>query len=340
MAGWDRRNKKTCTQVNASNESFRGELREQSERRSVLLVLSIKFFFIWCLHSVYGQVWVERYSNLHVLKCFWTTTGAMSASFMLRAAWSARASPLAKHQHGGTKELAAHIKAQNKTRKESRPQHAGETAEEVPRRLARCKGRRRQRYSCLVHERSGFEKFGLECSGWNFSNPRKLSLHWNTTSPHRQVDRCKQQVCAHELHLRRRLTLLELDAGEDPVFDFYLDNQVDGKLTIGGVHGAHFTGGEPATGMLILDAYAIVDSVTNLLVGPSKDKDVKSSELVDHHLVQPRVHRQLNLPLAVPSTRSPRRIVSSSIWVTIPSTHSSASSLLAQVRLGLCSIPL
>ena len=86
--------------------------------------------------------------------------------------------------------------------------------------------------------------------GWNFSKPRKLSLHWNTTSP-------------------RRLTLLELErrtlwesltesaawlgsrfsgigayasvrsnnAGEELVFAYFFDNQVDGKLTLCGING-------------------------------------------------------------------------------------------------------
>ena len=32
-----------------------------------------------------------------------------------------------------------------------------------------------------------------------------------------------------------------VDAGEEPVFAFYLDNQVDGKLTMGGVNCEHYT---------------------------------------------------------------------------------------------------
>ena len=32
-----------------------------------------------------------------------------------------------------------------------------------------------------------------------------------------------------------------VDAGAEPVFAFYLGNQVDKKLTIGGVNSAHYT---------------------------------------------------------------------------------------------------
>ena len=63
----------------------------------------------------------------------------------------------------------------------------------------------------------------------------------------------------------------------------------------------------------------------NLLAGPKMCSGVNQPT---------RVHRRLNVPSAVPSWRSPRRILSSSIWVTIPSTHSRAPSLLTQMRLG------
>ena len=33
-----------------------------------------------------------------------------------------------------------------------------------------------------------------------------------------------------------------VDAGEEPVFAFYLDNQVDGEMTVGGVNSAYYTG--------------------------------------------------------------------------------------------------
>ena len=39
--------------------------------------------------------------------------------------------------------------------------------------------------------------------------------------------------------------------------------------------------------------------------------DVKSSELVDHYLVQPRVHHRLSVPSAPPCSRSPRKTLSS-----------------------------
>ena len=32
-----------------------------------------------------------------------------------------------------------------------------------------------------------------------------------------------------------------VDTGEEPVFAFYLDNQVDGELAFGGVNSAHCT---------------------------------------------------------------------------------------------------
>ena len=33
-----------------------------------------------------------------------------------------------------------------------------------------------------------------------------------------------------------------MDAGEEPVFAFHLDNQVNGRLTIDGVNSAHYAG--------------------------------------------------------------------------------------------------
>ena len=90
--------------------------------------------------------------------------------------------------------------------------------------------------------------------------------------------RCKQQVCHRELHLRRGLTLRELErrtlserstksaawigshfcgirphasvrskyAGEEPRFAFYFGNQVVSKWAIGGISGAHCIGGDQA----------------------------------------------------------------------------------------------
>ena len=129
--------------------------------------------------------------------------------------------------------------------------------------------RRRQRRTCLVYEGPGFET-----SAWNvqagISQTQGNYLFIGTRLRHiDSVLRCKQQVCHHELHLRRGLTLLELErrtlsesltesaawlgshfsgigayasvrsqnAGEELVFAFYLDNQVDGKLTISGING-------------------------------------------------------------------------------------------------------
>ena len=87
--------------------------------------------------------------------------------------------------------------------------------------------------SCLVYEASGFEQFFVE-----FLKSNEKYLFIGTRFRH--IDSRKQQVCQHGLHLRRGLTLLELEL----VFAFYLGNQVDGKLTIGGINGTHCTGGE------------------------------------------------------------------------------------------------
>ena len=79
-------------------------------------------------------------------------------------------------------------------------------------------------------------------------------------------------------------------AGAEPVFAFYLENQVDDKLTIGGVNSAHYTGDFAYTNLectsywqINLDGlklngaavgstpYAIVDSGTSFLAKPTTD---------------------------------------------------------------------
>ena len=81
-----------------------------------------------------------------------------------------------------------------------------------------------------------------------------------------------------------------VDAGAEPVFAFYLENQVDDKLTIGGVNSAHYTRDFAYTNLestsywqINLDGlklngaavgstpYAIVDSGTSFLAKPTTD---------------------------------------------------------------------
>ena len=94
----------------------------------------------------------------------------------------------------------------------------------------------------------------------------KLSLHWNTTSPHRQWTEMQTATdtsgvgasyslgksdgicgmawvsfpwnqCVRQLRSKKY-------AGEELVLAFHLDNQVDGTLIVGGITGAHYRGGE------------------------------------------------------------------------------------------------
>ena len=81
-----------------------------------------------------------------------------------------------------------------------------------------------------------------------------------------------------------------VDAGAEPVFAFYLGNQVNKKLTIGDVNSAHYTGDFAYTNLestsywqVNLDGlklngaavgstpYAIVETGTSLLAGPTTD---------------------------------------------------------------------
>ena len=95
-----------------------------------------------------------------------------------------------------------------------------------------------------------------------------------------------------------------VDAGAEPVFAFYLENQVDDKLTIGGVNSAHYTGDFAYTNLestsywqINLDGlklngaavgstpYAIVDSGTSFWAKTHHGREVNCClvELVDHH---------------------------------------------------------
>merc|ERR1712211_55709 len=97
-----------------------------------------------------------------------------------------------------------------------------------------------------------------------------------------------------------------VDAGAEPVFAFYLGNQVDGELTIGGVNSAHYTGDFAYTNLestsywqVNLDGlklngaavgttpYAIVDWNQSLSwTHHGREVNCCFVEFVDHHLVK------------------------------------------------------